>query len=173
VYKLAVRDRDHTTTGGRVFASSAASTFDEGKLVAFGGSLATCGNCKGSFPIIASYDGWTDNGKYMVVDRDRVTCPCGKNHVLAGSDSGYRIQTGAAKRYSDGARVEKQEARPLVFDECVQLCEAGTQEPLRNVRYRFVSGTSIVIEGITDATGRTRRINTNAAESLELFIEGV
>lgn len=87
-----VADGDRTTTGGFVIARSSMYN-EEGKQYARKENHATCGNCKGKWPIYGTATDWTDDGVPMVKDRDKVLCPCGKNFVLAAANSsvGYSV----------------------------------------------------------------------------------
>lgn len=81
-----VADGDRTTTGGQVIARS--DFYDEdGRMYARKENKATCGNCKGAWPIYGTASNWMDNGEPYVKDLDRVLCPCGKNFVLAAAGS--------------------------------------------------------------------------------------
>jgi hypothetical protein len=172
MYKRAARHLDYTSTGGRIYANTACATFDEEKLVAFGGSVATCGTCEGTYPVIASYDGWTDNGEKMVLDLDHIACPCRKNYVLAGADSAYLIETAPSKPFSDGARIyARPEEVKAQFDECYILRHARTGKPIANVAYRLVSATGETMQGVTDSAGRTQRIKAGSAQKIRVEIK--
>ncbi|NML30303.1 PAAR domain-containing protein [Paraburkholderia antibiotica] len=89
--KIAVAtDNDLTTTGGRVIALNA-SMRDHGKRLALNGEYATCGNCNGSWPIEGTGKEMKNRGTWVVIDDDRVLCPCGKNRVIASADAGCFI----------------------------------------------------------------------------------
>ncbi len=81
-----VADGDRTSTGGVVFAYSD-SFNEEGKAYARKENKATCGNCKGAWPIYGTASEWMDGGQPLVKDMDRVLCPCGKNVVFAAPSS--------------------------------------------------------------------------------------
>ncbi|WP_157056160.1 PAAR domain-containing protein [Candidatus Burkholderia verschuerenii] len=174
--KEAVRDGDHTTTGGRVLAWDGTDFIsNNGKEIAFGGSLATCGECEGTFPVIASYDGWTHAGRNMVLDGDRVPCPCGKNRVIAnGSDIWIEPVSGASG--TSAYRPDPCESpasfavsRPR-YDEGFTLLDPSTGEPLSRQRYRIVTDSGCVIEGVTDQSGKTKRIETERAERFRVDV---
>lgn len=73
---------DPTTTGGFVIATLS-TMFDNDVRLAIAGDQATCGNCKGGWPISATGTHMTENGRNVVIDRDWVLCPCKKNRVIA------------------------------------------------------------------------------------------
>jgi len=60
---------DMTTTKGRVMGGSSTWYADNGQALALYHDLATCGNCKGLFPILGSARDWMENGKPMVKHR--------------------------------------------------------------------------------------------------------
>lgn len=78
-----VRHGDPTTTRGFVIAYSS-TMHDDGKKIALFGDTATCGNCKGAYPIYGTGEGVSEQGRVAVVHGDKVLCPCGKNRVIAG-----------------------------------------------------------------------------------------
>jgi uncharacterized protein (DUF2345 family) len=45
-----------------------------------------------------------------------------------------------------------------------------TGEPMANVPYRLESASGQILEGITDAEGRTQRLFTSKAEQVKLFL---
>jgi uncharacterized Zn-binding protein involved in type VI secretion len=173
MYKKAVLDGDWTSTHGKVLADHAAGFVANGKRVAFSGSVASCGECKGTFPVIASYRGWTDQGRNMVLDQDYVACPCGKNHVI-GSAFDILIEdvpSRGAYGYNGTGASAWTTSDP--FDERFILRDSITGAPLTNRAYRLKSNTGQVIEDVTDASGRTARIKTTQAESYTLQLKGL
>ena len=76
-----VADGDRTTTGGEVIGRSDFYN-EQGRMYARKENHATCGNCKGGWPIYGTASNWMDDGSPYVKDLDRVLCPCGRNFVL-------------------------------------------------------------------------------------------
>jgi uncharacterized Zn-binding protein involved in type VI secretion len=176
MYKKAVLDGDWTTTGGRVIAHHASDFIANGKRVAYAGSVASCGECKGNFPVIASYDGWTMLGEKMVLDQDRVACPCGKNRVIGSADDILieDVSSGSAHGYAEthtSSPSALSASEP--FDERLLLLDATTAAPLTHRAYRLISNTGRTVQGITDASGRTDRIETARSESFTLQLKGL
>ena len=85
--KASVCHGDPTTTGGKVIAT-ASTMFDGDRRIALDGEMATCGNCPGEHPIQGTGTDMDEDGRASVLDNDPVRCPCGENHVRAGSDAG-------------------------------------------------------------------------------------
>ncbi|CAB3648894.1 hypothetical protein R8871_00854 [Paraburkholderia graminis C4D1M] len=81
-----VADGDRTTTGGEVIGRSDFYN-EQGRMYARKENHATCGNCKGGWPIYGTASNWMDDGSPYVKDLDRVLCPCGRNFVLAAGSS--------------------------------------------------------------------------------------
>lgn len=170
--KAAVRNGDPTTTRGFVIAHSS-TIFDDGRQVALSGDEATCGNCKGVFKIFGTGDSMTEKTRSVVVEGDRVLCPCGKNKVFVGSNPGIflEVDSGNSAQSSGAASFASSSALASVFDQQVILRSRSTGKPLAGVRYRARSASGRIFEGMTDTSGRTERIKTNAAESLHFEIK--
>ncbi|HDR9218703.1 PAAR domain-containing protein [Burkholderia vietnamiensis] len=159
-----------TTTGGYVASGSSTHYDERGNTMARDGDQATCGNCKGLFPIRGSASTWLDDGKAMVKDLDWVLCPCRQNRVRASPSTTFYYSTDgggrAATRTAEQSIVEI--ARTVVHDEQYTLRDQSGRA-LQNVRYRVVTDTGQEFTGITDAHGQTNRIRTGSAASLQIY----
>jgi hypothetical protein len=103
--KAAVRNGDPTTTGGRVIACES-TIYDKNKeRVALDGEKATCGNCKGAYRTVGTGKGIINRARSVVVDGDRVLCPCGKNRVMVGSNAGIFLETKVETEHTDSAII--------------------------------------------------------------------
>ncbi|SAK64162.1 bacteriophage gp29 protein [Caballeronia catudaia] len=170
--KAAVRHGDPTTTRGFVIAYSS-TIFDDGRQVALSGDEATCGNCKGAYKIFGTGDGMTEKTRSVVVEGDRVLCPCGKNRVIVGSNPGIflEVDSGTNSAQSAGSASFAGSPSPAsVFDEAYVLRDDTTGRPLVNVFYRLTSTSGVVVEGMTDRSGKTQRIKTGAAERIAVKV---
>jgi uncharacterized Zn-binding protein involved in type VI secretion len=157
-----VADGDRTTTGGFVIAQSGYLN-EKGIAYARKENHATCGNCKGGWSIYGTASDWMDDGLPLVRDYDRVLCPCGKNFVLAaGSSSAFYSG-------SEGETMATPTPTALVHDQQYTLKDSDGQA-LANVRYRARIGSQLVASGVTDAQGRTQRINAESAKCITLEI---
>jgi len=167
--KAAVQHGDPTTTGGFVRAFSS-TIHDDGKKVALSGEEATCGNCKGAYKIYGTGEGMTERGRNVVLDGDQVMCPCGKNRVIVGSRPGIFIETTQGSAVASS--VSNSYASPLnrQHDEQFTLRDGETRRPLANVRYRIRTASGAISEGITNAEGKTIRVQTDGAESLTIEV---
>jgi type VI secretion system secreted protein VgrG len=57
-----------------------------------------------------------------------------------------------------------------IYNEAFVVLDEKTKEPMAHVRYRLESASGVVVEGITDALGRTQRIFTAKREELTLHL---
>ena len=57
-----------------------------------------------------------------------------------------------------------------IYNEAFVILDEETKQPMAHVRYRLESGSGVVVEGITDALGRTQRIFTPKIEELTLHL---
>lgn len=177
--RRAVRDGDPTTTGGIVVVTSSAMT-NHGKKVALDGDKATCGNCEGLFLIAGGAHRMTHCGRSIALDGDHVLCPCGKNRLIAGSDStifygdsGGGNAVAPARGNAAYTTSERYVCTSIVHDEQYVLRDNVSGQLLANVSYRIVTDTGQAIAGTTDGTGRTRRFVTNKAASLKIYARGL
>jgi uncharacterized Zn-binding protein involved in type VI secretion len=165
---------DTTTTRGVVIAV-ASRMFEKGRRLALHGEEATCGNCKGSFKIVGTATRTRDNGRALVQHGDWVMCPCGKNRVLADSKMTYHDEGSTARTLASpvaaaaavGAVTDATTASQ--YDEQIQLLtNSGT--PVANTNYKIVAASGATTTGTTDAQGKTSRVSTDAAESLQIYL---
>jgi hypothetical protein len=167
--KAAVRDNDPTTTRGFVIAISS-TIYDDGKRVALSGDEATCGNCDGTFEIIGSGKGISENGRNVVVDGDRVACPCGKNRVIVGNNPGILLTSSSSMRVVESSAQRAKTPIPTIYDEQIRLIDRFSGWPLANVRYRITDSSGQLFEGCTDGRGLTRRIETSGQDVIDIAI---
>jgi uncharacterized Zn-binding protein involved in type VI secretion len=112
-----VRHGDTTTTGGFVMAFKS-GMHDHGKKIAISGDRATCGTCKGNYPIHGTGKGVSDRGVLSIVDGDGVLCPCGKNRVIASMNAGCHLErkTEAATGSAANSRSAAAPSVGMAFD---------------------------------------------------------
>lgn len=160
--RLALKD-DKTTTGGSILGPSSAFYSEDGRAFALAEDLATCGNCKGSWPVGGTAHNWMDEGRAMVKDLDPVYCPCGKNRVLASGSSPFF--------YSNESTSEPaQSSTPAhLYDQQFSLCDANGM-PLADTYYTARLPSGSLVRGVTDAQGRTARHETSGAQSIQIYL---
>ncbi|WP_109482905.1 PAAR domain-containing protein [Paraburkholderia sp. C35] len=113
---------DMTTTRGRVMEGSSTWYADNGQTLARYHDLATCGNCKGLFPILGTARDWMDDGRPLVKHMDRVLCPCRNNRVVASGSSPF-VYTSESK----AATAQSVSSRPITaFDEQIRATGNAT-----------------------------------------------
>lgn len=160
-----VADGDCTTTGGAVIGRSDFYN-EEGKMYARKENKATCGNCKGAWPIHGTANNWMDNGLPYVKHMDRVLCPCENNFVLASGSSN--------SGYSDGKEKVQME-KPImppdtgVYDEQFILTDA-TGNALADTWYTVRLPSGGFLHGVTDSSGKTERCRTDVSHSINFYL---
>ncbi|OLL28041.1 hypothetical protein BTH42_29120 [Burkholderia sp. SRS-W-2-2016] len=157
-----VADGDGTTTGGVVMGRSEFYN-EDGRCFARKENLATCGNCKGGWPIYGTASDWMDDDVPLVKNRDRVLCPCGKNFVLAAISSNAFYSTGENTRVPAPVPID-----PVYSQQ--YLIQDKNGQPLANTRYRAFIGSTEVAKGVTDSQGRTERISAESAKRITLQV---
>lgn len=160
-----VADYDRTTTGGVVIGRSNYFN-EEGRMYARKENHATCGICKGGWPIYGTASDWMDEGLPLVKDLDRVLCPCGKNFVLAAGNSNAL--------YSESKREAQTETRATsrrtdTYDEQFMLRDAKGS-PLAGTYYTVRMPSGELRHGVTDLQGRTERYETKDAQSIRIYL---
>ncbi|KVM61884.1 hypothetical protein WJ58_03600 [Burkholderia ubonensis] len=161
---------DITTTGGRVMGGSSTQYNEQGQTLARDGDQATCGNCKGLFPIRGGADTWLDEGKAMVKDWDWVLCPCRKNRVRASMSSTFYIADGGGSdrevaTYANGFTNTSAQS----YDEQVRIIdESGV--PIRHIPYFITDAAGNVYKGMTDDQGLCPRVYTDGKQPLHITV---
>lgn len=167
--KAAVRHGDPTTTGGFVVAYSS-TLHDDHRKVALTGDDATCGNCEGLFKLYGTASEMTENKRNVVVEGDRVLCPCGKNRVIVGKNPGVFIEASGGSAVASGRTHDRASFPALQHDEQFTLRDMETRAPLANVHYRIRTASGAIFEGVTNADGKTIRVQTDNAELLTIEV---
>ncbi|MFC6310280.1 PAAR domain-containing protein [Paraburkholderia dipogonis] len=163
-----IRFDDPTTTGGKVPATKA-RRHDNGKKLALHGERATCGTREGSWPMYGSVERMRSEGTPVVLQGHLVLYPRERNRVLAGVDVGcFYHRTNDTERRQTNSPISTP-AQTTAYDEQFTLMD-DAQRPLANVRCRIIVDGK-VITGATNAQGKTGRISTPRASSLQPQIE--
>ncbi|SDR40787.1 Zn-binding Pro-Ala-Ala-Arg (PAAR) domain-containing protein, incolved in TypeVI secretion [Paraburkholderia fungorum] len=164
-----VRFGDPTTTGGKVNALHNDMT-DGGKAIALHGERATCGNCKGTWPIFGSAHAMRNGGRAAVLHGDNVLCPCGQNRVISMSDSCFYHrrpgEDGSVANTRSSASVDPQSVQ---HDEQFTLQDA-TGRALPDTYYTVRLPSGQLVHGVTDGIGRTERCATEGARRLHIYL---
>ncbi|MFB9125527.1 hypothetical protein E2553_00600 [Paraburkholderia dipogonis] len=144
---------------------------NNGIKLALDSEHATCGNCKGSWPMHGTGDKMRNRGTPVVLDNDPVLCRCGKNRLIAASDAKCFVHKNTNIGRSTVANPPLGVTQTAPFDEQFSLLD-NTRRPLAHIRYRIVTNSSQVTTGTTSAIGATERIETDGTERLRLYITG-
>lgn len=173
-----IRDGDTTTAGGTVIASGTHMPID-GLSVALEGDAVKCPACNSTgaihcVPPIRKVTGHA--GKQLSVDGDLCICGCPTPPRLIASQRMHRISFSAAEIAAMPPAAPwlvhaglSLEAFGFIHDEQFQLL-AANGKPLVNRRYKVVSSGGAVVTGVTDTAGKTQRIKTPTAETIQLFL---
>jgi len=164
-----VRFGDPTTTGGKVHAMHD-NMCDDGKAIALHGERATCGNCKGAWPIVGTAYTMRNDGQPAVLHGDKVLCPCGKNRVISMSHGCFYHRTpgedASAANTGSPASVAPESGQ---YDEQFTLHDA-TGRALRDTYYTLRLPSGSLVHGVTDHMGRTERYATEGAQRLRVYL---
>jgi len=160
--RLALKD-DKTTTGGSILGPSSDWYNEDGRAFALAEDRATCGNCKGDWPVGGTAHNVTDDGRFFVRDLAPVYCPCGKNRVLASSESPFFYSENNEPTATQSSVTNK------TYDEQFALRDANGS-PMPDTYYTVRLPSGALEHSITDARGLTARYTTNNAQSLHFYI---
>ncbi|MBN3812484.1 PAAR domain-containing protein [Paraburkholderia sp. Ac-20347] len=160
--RLALKD-DRITTGGSILGPGSDWFNEGGRAFALAEDKATCGNCKGMWPVGGTAHNVMDEGQSFVKDLAPVYCPCGKNRVLASGDSPFF--------YSENLESDSQTAAAAIqppHDEQFTLRDASGA-PMGGTYYTVRLSTGEIEHGTTDEQGPTARYATERATSIHLY----
>lgn len=169
---------DATDSGGRVITGSPFTDID-GKPVAREGDRAVCPAHKGTFPIVAGCDVRTIvDGRPVALDRAVLACGC---RVIAAEQRHVFLEESADDAFGqarlDSARTSF-EPRSSGSELALERTAAGRSEyalqflvrdqlsgaPLAGARYAIKLETGAILEGVTDAGGRTETVRSPTPE---------
>lgn len=150
---------DPTTTGGKLFARDVGQTND-GIPLLLDRDKATCGNCEGIWEVVGSCASMTFDGRKAVQHGDPITCPCGKNRVIATSANMHydHLGSGSGHAASRTANALGSNLMAAAFDRVFVLKNNQTGAPLPYMRYRLTLLDGTTADGITNGQGITKAI---------------
>lgn len=160
--RLALKD-DKTTTGGSILGPSSDWYNEDGRAFALAEDRATCGNCKGDWPVGGTAHNVMDDGRSFVKDLAPVYCPCGKNRVLASSESPFFYSENEESTFTQSSVTSKP------YDEQFALRDANGS-PMPDTYYTVRLPSGALEHGSTDSQGRTARHTTDSAQSIHFYI---
>jgi len=162
---------DPTTTGGQVFARDTTQT-NGGIPLLLDGDKATCGKCPGTWFVIGTCEFMTFNGRKAVQYGDLITCPCGRNRVIATSTNMHYSRPGDASAYAAASisSAPSVNASSTAFDRAFIIKNNQTGKPLPMARYRLTLPDGTTVEGITDRMGMTQRIASASQQTVRIEV---
>ena len=118
------------------------------------------------------------HGRCVALEGDTVLCPCGKNRLIAGSDSTIFYGNDGSRNAANpfAARSASAPARYApgsgIHDEQFVIRDVCTKQPLSNVRYWIKDRSgNVLASGVSDRHGCTVRVQTEDTQTLKLAIE--
>jgi uncharacterized Zn-binding protein involved in type VI secretion len=160
-----IRKGDKTTANGVVMDGSANSIAHNLGL-AYEGDKVNCPTCKSTGQIVCDGPRWSftgPDGRQAALSDDICLCKCNPYPRLVASQTYMSMHTDGSPGTGTSAGSG---ASSLPHDEQFLLRDKATGEPLANTRYQVRTASGNVISGITDSSGRTQRVQTDAAEQL-------
>jgi hypothetical protein len=115
-------------------------------------------------------------GRWQAVGEDLVACKCPESpRIIATYGCNWRIIDLPSAPFAGNQTPERSLSAlsRATYDERVMLEDAQSGKPLANVPYRIVSGSRVLVSGVTDAQGRTQRVETEGVHALELYVQGI
>jgi hypothetical protein len=146
------------------------------------GDKAYCDVCKSEGIVVAGAHlqhsqrmNFVAHGTQQAVGDDVVICKCAEHpRIVATYGVNWRIEDGGySEHIASTAGPSNVLAPQIAYDECVILCSHATGEPVRNVKYRFIEGSNVIAEGVTDERGRTMRVSRTLAYTLKIQVQGI
>ncbi|WP_343742319.1 PAAR domain-containing protein [Herbaspirillum huttiense] len=156
---------DRTSHGGVVLTGDQTWLVD-GAAVARMGDLVSCPRCQRTVSIASSKDpAFTSFGAPAAFDGDRTDCGAilySRHNAHAGLSDGAGAPEAADDVQDHVAPAIRKYQRHFI------LRDAATSEPLANTAYTLKTEEGQVIQGVTDAQGRTDVVWTEAPSHVEL-----
>jgi uncharacterized Zn-binding protein involved in type VI secretion len=168
---------DEPETGGTIEPYSGAPFLIRGRQVALIGALVHCNACNNSGPIVKAGGPrrpW-HHGVEVAHEGDIVLCKCARPpRMIASMQSSFRNDD-MAESLGDVSSCHQAPAQPGAglgpFDQGFVLMDRHTKRPLAHIRYRVRSSSGVISNGVTDASGRTARIEISRAESVTIEVQ--
>ncbi|MYM71397.1 PAAR domain-containing protein [Duganella sp. FT134W] len=173
--KAIIRLGDKTSHNGTVLEGYQ-DTICMGKPVAGIGHKVSCPKCSGSHTIVEGVMSFFVMGRNIAVDGMKTSCGA----VLIASQQTDTVEAGGGAAPAEAAATAAAASAAAVaaaaalaasaFDEQFQLVDRQGK-PLANAAYKIVAASGQEVEGVTDASGKTQRIKTAAAEQLQIYLK--
>lgn len=160
------------TNHGGIIQATQQRTSQMGNLFLRAGDGHFCPKCKCWSEIIKSHDHIIMDGKAVAYVDDLLTCGAKilpkQDHVVGTSQGENYRRSSGSKEPLQNSFIDK--VISTNFGLQYQLLDETTNEPITELPYRIIRASGEVIEGITDAEGKTQAINSGNEEEQIQFI---
>jgi type VI secretion system secreted protein VgrG len=117
----------------------------------------------------------SEQGPINLKTPNEITLNAGGTQLTLNSNGAFIYTEGQCLFHCAGFDIPGPVAKPLNMsskphDEQFTFVNKTTGKPLPNVKYRIVRESGGIVDGITDATGKTMRVATNGAEKLTVHL---
>lgn len=160
------------TNHGGIIQATQQRTSQMGNLFLRAGDGHFCPKCKCWSEIVKSHDHIIMDGKAVAYVDDLLTCGAKilpkQDHVVGTSQGENYRSSSSSKEPLQNSFIDK--VISTNFGLQYQLLDETTNEPITELPYRIIRASGEVIEGITDAEGKTQAINSGNEEEQIQFI---
>ena len=168
---------DEPETGGTIEPYSGASYLIRGHQIALIGASVHCNACNSSGPIVKAGGPrrpW-HHGVEVAHEGDIVLCKCGQPPIMIATMQSTSRNDDMVESLGDVSDHHHATAQPgvglVLFGQGFVLRDRQTERPLMHVQYRVRSSSGVISSGVTDARGRTARIETLRAQNVTIEIQ--
>lgn len=160
------------TNHGGIIQATQQRTSQMGNLFLCAGDGHFCPKCKCWSTIQPSHNHIIMDGKPVAYVDDLLSCGAKilpkQDHVVGTSQGSLYIRSSGSKEPLQNSFIDK--VISTNFGLQYQLLDEITNEPITELPYRIIRASGEVIEGITDAEGKTQAINSGNEEEQIQFI---
>ena len=160
------------TNHGGIIQATQQRTSQMGNLFLCAGDGHFCPKCKCWSTIQPSHNHIIMDGKPVAYVDDLLSCGAKilpkQDHVVGTSQGSLYIRSSGPKEPLQNSFIDK--VISTNFGLQYQLLDETTNEPITELPYRIIRASGEVIEGITDAEGKTQAINSGNEEEQIQFI---
>ena len=160
------------TNHGGIIQATQQRTSQMGNLFLRAGDGHFCPKCKCWSTIQPSHNHIIMDGKPVAYVDDLLSCGAKilpkQDHVVGTSQGSLYIRSSSSKEPLQNSFIDKVISTNFGLQH--QLLDETTNEPITELPYRIIRASGEVIEGITDAEGKTQAINSGNEEEQIQFI---
>ncbi|ENV17008.1 PAAR domain-containing protein [Acinetobacter guillouiae] len=160
------------TNHGGIIQATQQRTSQMGNLFLCAGDGHFCPKCKCWSTIQPSHNHIIMDGKPVAYVDDLLSCGAKilpkQDHVVGTSQGSLYIRSSGSKEPLQNSFIDKVISTNFGLQH--QLLNETTNEPITELPYRIIRASGEVIEGITDAEGKTQAIDSGNEEEQVQFI---